>query len=133
MNKALRTGDWIFTQSGIRFYPLDPRAEEVDLEDIASSLSKICRWNGHTREFYSVAQHAVTVAELVENLAPDLALAALHHDSAEAYLSDITRPVKKMLGKMILDMEANIRQVIMGSFAIKNPQENEWHIQRQEY
>ncbi len=85
------------TYSGTLFYPLDPRPEEVHLADIAQALSNCCRWTGHVRQFYSVAQHAVMVSEIVEAVAPHLALAALHHDSAEAYLADICSPTKQFL------------------------------------
>lgn len=93
---ADRKGDWIITHQQVRFYPLDPRPDEVNLEDIAHALSNQCRWAGHTRIFYSVAQHAVMVAELVERIAPHLALMALHHDSSEAYLVDVPRPIKPL-------------------------------------
>lgn len=53
----MRKGDWILTFTGRRFYPLDPRPEDVCLEDIAHALSLICRYNGHSRFFYSVAEH----------------------------------------------------------------------------
>lgn len=92
-----RIGNYIQTASGKLFYPLDPRAEEVCIYDIAHALSQCARWTGHTREFYSVAQHACVVASLVAYTAPHLALAALHHDSAEAYLADICSPTKQFL------------------------------------
>ena len=88
---------YITTFSGRVFYPLAPDAGSVDVVDIAHSLSMSCRWNGHVRTFYSVAQHAVFVAELVERMCPHLAFAALHHDSDEAYLSDVPTPIKKSL------------------------------------
>lgn len=90
-------GDWLLTFSGHKFYPLDPRPEAVCLQDIAHALAHICRWTGHVSYHYSVAQHAVQVALAVEQMAPDLALLALHHDDAEAYLGDIARPWKRNL------------------------------------
>jgi uncharacterized protein len=90
-------GDWILTRSGVHFHPLDPRPAEVRLNDIAYSLANQCRWTGHVRHHYSIAQHAVLVAQVVEAAMPGLALAALHHDSAEAYIGDIARPWKRML------------------------------------
>lgn len=92
-----RRGDWILTASGRHFWPIDPRADEVSLDDIATSLAHQCRWTGHVSRHYSIAQHACYVAEAVEAIAPSLALAALHHDSAEAYIGDISRPWKRML------------------------------------
>ena len=86
-----RIGSWIQTYSGIAFYPLDPRPEEIVIEDIAHALSMTCRFSGHTREFYSVAQHSVMVSRLCD---PRNALWGLLHDASEAYLNDIARPVK---------------------------------------
>ncbi len=91
-----RKGDYIATYTGKQFYPLDPRPEDVCLEDIAHSLSNLCRFTGHTDtdRFYSVAQHSVICSTIV---APEAALLALLHDAAEAYLGDISRPLKRDL------------------------------------
>lgn len=86
-----RTGDWMLTASGERFWPLDPRTSEIWLEDIAHSLSNQCRFAGHCREFYSVSQHAVLVSKIVPE---EDAKWGLMHDAAEAYLVDLPRPVK---------------------------------------
>ena len=74
------------------FYPLDPRAEELDIDDIAHALSNMCRFTGHVSEFYSVAQHSMEVANI---LPEELKLTGLLHDASEAYLVDISRPVKR--------------------------------------
>ncbi len=84
--------DWIQTFTGRKFYPLRPRAEDVDIEDIAQALSNICRFTGHTTCFYSVAQHSVHVSA---NCPPEVALWGLLHDASEAYLADVARPVKR--------------------------------------
>ena len=84
-------GAWITTFTGRRFYVLDPRAEDVCIEDIAHSLSLQCRFNGHTRSFYSVAQHSVLVSELC---APADAPYGLLHDASEAYIGDMSAPLK---------------------------------------
>jgi len=86
-----RNGDWIETFTGRKFWPLDPRPEEIVIEDIAHSLANQCRFAGHVREFYSVAQHSVLVSELVS---PPDKLWGLLHDASEAYLVDFPRPVK---------------------------------------
>lgn len=89
-----RGGAWLKTFTGRRFYPLDPRVAEVDVLDIAHALSLQCRFAGHTKKFYSVAEHSVRVSYEV----PDsLALEALFHDASEAYLVDIPRPIKPYL------------------------------------
>lgn len=83
---------WINTYTGRQFWPLAPRVEDIDLEDIAHALSLQCRFTGHVHEFYSVAQHCCLVAEKV----PDGdKLWALLHDAPEAYLIDLARPVKQ--------------------------------------
>lgn len=89
--KQVPTGDWIQTFSGGKFYPLDPRPDQVKIEDIAHALSNLCRFAGHVREFYSVAQHSVLVSHFCK---PEFALWGLLHDAPEAYICDLPRPVK---------------------------------------
>lgn len=84
-------GHFIGLSHGRRFYPLDARPEDIEIRDIAAFLSKVCRYGGHCREFYSVAQHSVLVSHVVP--AP-LALWGLLHDAAEAYIGDLVRPLK---------------------------------------
>ncbi len=83
---------WIQTYRGEPFEPLEPRAEDLDIRDIAHSLSLLCRFNGHCREFYSVAEHSVRVSDI---LTREHALWGLLHDGAEAYLGDLVRPLKQ--------------------------------------
>lgn len=80
--------DWIQTYTGRQFWPLDPRPEDVDIEDIAHALSMKCRFTGHTQVFYSIAQHSVLVYDIAETLP------ALLHDAAEAYFADVATPIK---------------------------------------
>jgi hypothetical protein len=81
---------WIQTYTGHQFHPLDPHPDEVDIRDIAHSLSQTCRYSGHCERFYSVAEHSVLVSRLVPTLE------ALLHDAGEAYspFGDIPRPIK---------------------------------------
>ena len=88
---------WFVTASGRRAFVEDPRACDLVIEDIAHALSNICRFGGHCSRFYSVAQHSVCVSALVERTRPDLALHALLHDAAEAYVGDVIRPIKPTL------------------------------------
>jgi hypothetical protein len=112
-----RKGDWIQTVTGKQFWPLDPRPEEVDIRDIASALSKLCRYGGQCLRFYSVAEHCVHVAAH----APDeLKLTALLHDASEAYLSDVIRPIKSHLANY-LDIEAGLERVIAKRFGLTWP------------
>jgi len=83
---------YIITASGRTFHPMRPHASEVDFGDIAHALSMLCRWNGHTSRFYSVAEHCVRVSGRVR---PRDALWGLLHDAAEAYIGDTSTPVKK--------------------------------------
>jgi uncharacterized protein len=85
---------WIQTYSGKSFDPEDPRPEDFDLRDIAHALSLQCRFNGHCRVFYSVAEHSVRVSRICS---PDHALWGLLHDMAEAYVGDLPRPIKVTL------------------------------------
>ena len=89
---------WIRTYTGRNVYPLDAHEDDIDIEDIAHALSMQCRFGGHTREFYSVAQHCVLMCEreLMYNSNED-AFAILMHDAAEAYLTDLARPVKQLM------------------------------------
>lgn len=82
---------WIQTASGRKVDPLDLCVEDICIEDIAHSLAHLCRFTGHVKEFYSVAQHSVYVSH---RCAPQDALFGLLHDASEAYLTDIPRPLK---------------------------------------
>lgn len=82
------------TFTGKRFWPLDPRPEEVNIIDIAHSLSMTCRYAGHVRRFYSVAEHC---CHLHDAAPPEARLWALLHDASEAYLVDVPKPVKPHL------------------------------------
>ncbi|PTX14408.1 hypothetical protein C8N40_11173 [Pontibacter mucosus] len=83
--------NYIQTYAGHRFHPFDKTRQEICIQDISQALSNICRFTGHTKEFYSVAQHSVLCSL---KASPDAALYALLHDASEAYLGDITRPIK---------------------------------------
>jgi hypothetical protein len=85
-------GDWMQTYTGKQFWPMDPRASEIDPDDIAHALSLLCRYGGHCSEFYSVAEHCVLMSHAVS---PENALTALLHDASEAYLVDVPRPIKR--------------------------------------
>lgn len=89
-----RHGDWIQTYTGGQFWPMDPSAEDVNIVDIAHALSMLCRFGGHCRRFYSVAEHSLLLSRAV---APENALWALLHDATEAYLCDVPRPTKPFL------------------------------------
>lgn len=97
-NVPQRHGDWMQTYSGRKFWPMDPRPEEVHIEDIAHALSLQCRYAGHCIQFYSVAEHSCHVALwLLREYGPMTAMYGLLHDASEAYLVDVPRPVKPYL------------------------------------
>lgn len=79
------------TFTGRKFFPLDPRPEDVDIRDIAHSLAMQCRYNGHSTAFMSVAEHCVLISHVVSS---ENALWALLHDATEAYVGDMIRPLK---------------------------------------
>lgn len=93
----MRTGDWIQTFTGKKFWPLDPQPSEVDIRDIAHALSLQCRYAGHCRAFYSVAEHSIHVSNHLLEYGKDVALWGLLHDAAEAYVVDVPRPLKRFL------------------------------------
>lgn len=90
---------YITTYSKIHFTPLKPKLAEILPEDIAHAQSLMTRANGHFPAFYSVAQHSIACGReaIARGYSPRLVLACLVHDGSEAYLSDITRPVKTEL------------------------------------
>jgi hypothetical protein len=107
--------------SGGRFFPQAPAGmdpvSKIDLEqDIARGLGHTCRFNGQCAEFYSVAQHSILVAELVED--ERLRLPALLHDAAEAYIGDIVTPIKMLLPFMFW-LERRIQRQLWRHFGLE--------------
>lgn len=80
------------TYTGRQFWPLDPHGDEIHVADIAHALSMLCRYGGHVKRFYSVAEHCVLMSRAVS---PENALWALLHDATEAYMVDLPRPLKR--------------------------------------
>ncbi len=107
--RGRRFGKYIFTASGRKFYPLDPSPDDICVEDTARGLGNLCRYAGQIGldtgyQFYSVAEHSVIVSQYVEKLAISMLLPVrvvdawawegLFHDGTEAYIGDVTRPLK---------------------------------------
>lgn len=88
-----RIGDWLQVFSGGAVWPLDPRADEIKIEDIAHALSLSCRFGGHSRFHYSIGQHSLLVAKHCDEAD---ALWGLLHDAGEAFVSDVLRPIKRL-------------------------------------
>lgn len=108
-----RIGDWMQSASGRAVFPLDPRPDEIEIDDIAHALSRQCRYGGHIlAEWYSVAEHCYILSHAVPQ---EHAFSALMHDAAETYLQDIVRPVKKSLDGY-LEIEEGLERVIFKKF-----------------
>lgn len=106
---------WVQTYTGRKFVLSKPLSGDIGIEDIAHSLAYQCRFAGHCREFYSIAEHSVRAAQLVRH---SLRKQALLHDAAEAYIGDITRPMKRLI-PAIVDLEREIWAKIAERFDIK--------------
>ena len=112
--KGTRDNAWIETYTGRKFNIFKPDIEQINIEDIAHALSMCTRFNGHLKEYYSVAHHSVIMSRL---LSPEDALAGLLHDASEAYLSDIPRPIKYML-KEIKTIENNVMDYVFQKYNV---------------
>lgn len=115
-----RKGYYAHIFSGSKFFPCDPRPEEVSIIDIAHHLAMQCRFNGGTKLFYSVAEHSW----LCSYWGPkETALERLLHDAAEAYLGDMIRPLKRLpeLGDVFLELETRVERAIANRFQLTYP------------
>lgn len=108
---------WISTLSGKKFHFGKADPSEIFIEDIAHGLSHICRWTGQIEEFYSVAQHSVLASQITD---AKFALAALMHDASEAYLGDVSRPLKHAMPNYRV-MEDKIMSAIAVKFGFDWP------------
>ncbi len=116
-------GPYLQTVSGRWVNPFDPDPDQLDAGDIARALANQCRFGGHSRVFYSVAQHSVIVSEVVEQRGGDAedVFAALMHDAAEAYLGDMPHPLKhrSALGAAFRAAEEQLEQALRDRFRIR--------------
>lgn len=113
----MKDDHWIITFTGNRFWPLSPEVDHVDIRDIAHALSNLCRFTGHCNRFYSVAEHSVLVSI---NCSPENALWGLLHDAAEAYIGDMSRPLKRQpeFSAKFRDVEHNLMAIICEKFEL---------------
>lgn len=112
---------WIMTRSGRHFDLLNPRSTEIKIDDIATGLSNICRFTGQLPCFYSVAQHCVMSSHIVHER---FALEALLHDAQEAYVGDMSTPLKSMLPGY-KEIEDKIESVIRSMLRLPSKQSPE--------
>jgi uncharacterized protein len=108
---------WIQTYTGGVFHILDPQQDEISILDIGHSLAMQCRFTGHVRRFYSVAEHCVHGSRLVPQKD---ALWFLLHDASESFLTDINRPLKHFtaIGSEYLPIEAKVMEAICQKFRL---------------
>lgn len=119
-----RQGNWILTYTGKRFFLTDPRPEDVDILDIAHALSNIGRFTGHAVRFYSVAEHSLFVAK---RCGQRFAAWGLLHDAAEAYVGDVSSPLKRsMQMKEFAAVEDLILRTIYARFGMHHSGAQAW-------
>jgi hypothetical protein len=112
-------GPVIQTASGAYVSPLYPHEWTPDIGDIAHALSNLCRFTGHTRTFYSVCEHSCRVSDILPS---ELKLAGLLHDASEAYLGDMSRPMKHhpFFGEAYRSVERALQGRIDDLFGVKS-------------
>jgi uncharacterized protein len=124
-----RIGDYIKVNSGRRFYILDPRPEDITVEDIAHALSNLCRFTGHGKRFYSVGEHSILCARVARKMGlPTLQqLYCLCHDASEAVMNDLARPVKQNIPQY-KEIEDKIMSVMWEVLNIPKPSKEDYEI-----
>ncbi len=114
---------WIPTFSGVDFNYADVGSNQIRIEDIAHALSNICRFGGHTKHFYSVAEHSIYVSRYCP---PEMKLIGLLHDATEAYVWDMIKPLKSMdIMKGYRKLENDIWQAISNRYDLPHLIPNE--------
>lgn len=117
-----RPGKWMHVDSGGRFYPQDPRPEEIHIGDIANGLASLRRYagQGDITKHYSVGEHSVLMAEYAMGdwMPANVCLAVLLHDAAEGLIGELIQSVKHAVGDPYRDIERNVQAVILGKYGV---------------
>ncbi|OME54155.1 hypothetical protein BSK59_16085 [Paenibacillus odorifer] len=124
-----RIGDYIQVHSGRRFYVLDPKPQDITVNDIAHSLANICRFTGHGDRFYGVGEHSILCARVARKLGYSTLqqLYCLMHDGSESVVNDLARPVKQNIPQY-KEVEDRIMAVIWEVVGIPKPTEEDYKI-----
>ena len=114
---SVQLSDGIALLSGAMFDYNNPGASNVQIEDIAAALSKVCRFSGHLPEFYSVAQHCVNTSTV---LPWHEAYSGLMHDTSEAFTNDLPTPLKAAF-PVFKQLEVKIETAMSRQFGFTYP------------
>jgi 5'-deoxynucleotidase YfbR-like HD superfamily hydrolase len=122
MNKntkeSLDAGNNMRTYTGRYIDVFNMNIEDIDILDIAHSLALTTRWNGHSKEPYSIAEHCVWMAERATTI--ETKMEALLHDASEAYIVDVPTPIKKRMPEYLL-LEEKIMSLVAKKFGFSFP------------
>jgi 5'-deoxynucleotidase YfbR-like HD superfamily hydrolase len=108
----------MITVSGILIDLYNPNPELILIDDIAHGLANNCRWNGHTQQFWSVAQHCCMMYDVAPT---EQKLSYLFHDAEEAYWGDMIKPLKNKIRDKcpeVIDLMSEMRRTIFKKFNI---------------
>jgi len=121
--------DYIITYTGKKIRLTNPQPEDICIDDISIALSNLCRFNGHVGEFLSVSDHSLHVLKIVseKTRARDVLRAALLHDASEAYLGDMSTPLKSLC-RDYQGIELLFQGVIEQRFDLQNVTQSGWEL-----
>lgn len=119
--------NYLTTYTGEHINPINPEIEKIHIEDIAHALSLICRGNGQTTHFYSVAQHCINCCKEANARGYNerIQLICLLHDASEAYMADLIRPIKVYMNGY-QEIEERFLKVVLNKFGVGDYTDKEW-------